>query len=414
MPPLTIPAAVARRFVLGRHGLWPGRRWSGISGLRNALHAVGHLQLDPLNITARSQDIMLHARVAHYEPEQWEQLAYGKREYFDWGAWLALRPIAHLPHYRALMANVPADPRYQSWVAAHPGVLDEMREVVRAEGPVSNRDFHAANRRAVTHYRGRKDSSVALYHLWRSGELMIHSRNRFERAYDLAERIAPASLLTATPLHSAMRFLTVQQVAFWGIRGAAGGFPAPGPRTGAEAAPLLTELVHDGTLSEIRVEHWRGPQYVQTSELPLLHAVLQGEVPAAWQPLGPTTTEQVTLLAPLDPVAARGRAKQLFGFDYVWEVYKPAKQRRWGYYVLPILWGDTLVARADMRLQREHGTLEVLGFWVEDPALVTNLEFADALGRGLGAFQQFLGATSVAAPTLPRGAFRRAVQAHFG
>lgn len=175
MPPNTIPAAVARRFVLGRQGLWPGRRFHGSRGLREALHVVEHLQLDPLNITARSQDIMLHARVHDFEPVQWQQLAYDKLEFFDWGAWLALRPIDYLPYYRTLMAQVPTETRYRDWVAAHPGVLNEMREVVRAEGPVSNRDFQAASRRRVTHYRGRKDSSVALYHLWRSGELMIHN-----------------------------------------------------------------------------------------------------------------------------------------------------------------------------------------------------------------------------------------------
>lgn len=411
MPIGSISAATARRFILGRQGLWPGRRWAGTQGLTHALHAVEHLQLDPLNITARSQDLMLHARVHEYQPEQWQQLAYNQRKFFDWGVWLALRPMEQLPYYRALMNREHADPRLQAWVAAHPGVLGELQEIVRQDGPVSNRDFSANTRRRVQHYRGRKDSSVALYHLWRLGELMIHNRTRFERQYDLTERIAPGHLLHAAPLAEAMQFFTEKQVAFYGIRGASGGFPLPGPHTAKQAAPLLAKLVQAGTLTEIRVEGWRGPQYVLTSDVPLLHELQAGEVPAAWAPLAETTTEQVTFLAPLDPVSARGRAKQVFGFDYVWEVYKPEHKRRWGYYVLPILWGDELVARADMRLNRAENTLEIAGFWLESQALANNAQFAAALGAGLAAFQRFLAAKHVALGTLPSAAFRRNVQA---
>ena len=81
-----------------------------------------------------------------------------------------------------------------------------------------------------------------------------------------------------------------------------------------------------------------------------------------------TTTEEVVFLAPLDHVSARGRAKILFGFDYVWEVYKPEHQRKFGYYTLPVLWGDRLVARFDSKLDRTTNTFVILGLWLEDEA----------------------------------------------
>ena len=118
-------------------------------------------------------------------------------------------------------------------------------------------------------------------------------------------------------------------------------------------------------------------------------------MPTAWRPLGETTEDAVTFLAPLDPVSARGRSARLFGFDYVWEVYKPVEKRLWGYYVLPILWGDSLVARADLKLDRTTNTLQVLGFWLEDPATGKDAGFATALGRGLGNMQRFLGAAKL-------------------
>ena len=102
-------------------------------------------------------------------------------------------------------------------------------------------------------------------------------------------------------------------------------------------------------------------------------------MPKAWTPLETTTTEEVVFLAPLDQVSARGRAKVLFGFDYVWEVYKPEHQRKFGYYTLPILWGDRLVARFDSKLDRTTNTFVILGLWLEDEALGKDEAFAEAL-----------------------------------
>ncbi len=109
--------------------------------------------------------------------------------------------------------------------------------------------------------------------------------------------------------------------------------------------------------------------YALGSDAEVLRDLSAGRVPQAWTPLETTTTEEVVFLAPLDPVSARGRAKVLFGFDYVWEVYKPEHQRKFGYYTLPVLWGDRLVARFDSKLDRTTNTFVILGLWLEDKAL---------------------------------------------
>lgn len=392
---LRLSGQTARRFILGRQGLWPGRRWHGDAGLREALHAVGQLQLDPLNITARSQDLMLHARVSGYRPEQWQEPAYSERGFFDWGGWLALRPMSDLPDYRTLMQHEAEQPAFRRFAESHAELLAEMRELLKSEGPLMNRDFNMADRRRVEHYRGRKDSALALYHLWRTGEVMIHDRVRFERQYDLTERIAPAELLAPSPLPLALRRLLLSQVAFHGLRHAGNGYPLSGPRGAAETRKLLEELTREGLLVPVEVEGWRGVHYVLAGDVPLLRVLLEGGIPEAWKASGPTTADQVTFLAPLDPVSARGRALKVFGFDYVWEVYKPAARRRWGYYVLPILFGDSLVARADLRLDRASLTLEVTGFWLEDGETGRDGDFAVALGRGLAALRDFTGADSL-------------------
>ena len=406
-----IPQDVARRFILGRQGLWPGRHWAGSEGTVRAMQAVEHLQLDPLNIIARSQDLMLHARVADYRPEDWQRPTYGERRFFDWGDWLAVRPMEELPYFRTLMQAAARERRHAQWAAAHAELLTEIREVVRDEGPVSNRDFSMAARTRVSSYRGRKDSSLALFHLWRTGEIMTADRTRFERSYDLTERVAPAELIREASHDEAERFLLLKNVAFNGIRDASGSYPVTGPLRASEARPLLVGLRDEGLLTELQVEGWRGPHYVLTSDLPLLEELLRGGVPEQWRPLGETTLDAVTFLAPLEPVSARGRAKRLFGFDYVWEVYKPLEKRQWGYYVLPILWGDRLVARTDLRFERESATLQVLGFWLEDPATVEDAEFASALRRGFTNLLDFLGAVGLDARAVEPPQLRKALQA---
>jgi uncharacterized protein YcaQ len=108
-------------------------------------------------------------------------------------------------------------------------------------------------------------------------------------------------------------------------------------------------------------------------------------------------------------VSARGRAKVLFGFDYVWEVYKPASQRKFGYYTLPVLWGDRLVARFDSKLDRTTNTFILLGFWLEDKALGKDEAFAEALARGFARFVTFLGANKANVKAIAEPLLRRRV-----
>jgi uncharacterized protein YcaQ len=194
--PIQISRQTVRRFVLGKQGLWPGRRWEGKSGTRLAMVACEHLQLDPLVILARSHDLMLHSRVAGYQPRFFDELTYEERLFFDWGGWLAVRPMHELPYWRALMRRERALPRIRMIEEFHGAAIVEMRDALRERGMLANRDFTAGARHAVDSYRGRKDSAVALYYLWRTGEAMTHHRNRFERVYAPAESVAPARLLT--------------------------------------------------------------------------------------------------------------------------------------------------------------------------------------------------------------------------
>src|SRR5574341_516177 len=409
---LTINIDIARRFVLGKQGLWPGRRWRGLKGTEQAMRAMEYVQLDPLQIIARSQDIQLHSRALDYRPGMWEDVAYRQRKFFDWGGWLAVRPLDDLPYWRVVMRRERddnyGDSRIRKMAHDHADAIVEMRPILQERGIVNNRDFEMATRTRTQSYRGRKDSALALYYLWRTGEVMTHHRENFERVYALTEAVAPAYRIRESDEAEADRFLIKKEVSFSGLsrmnrkaESFFNGVPF------SKARQILEAMLADGDIIEVQVEGWKVVHYALASDAKALHALSAGRVPTAWTPLEATTTEEVVFLAPLDPVSARGRAKALFGFDYVWEVYKPAHQRKFGYYALPVLWGDRLVARFDSKLDRETNTFVILGLWLEAKALGKDEAFAEALARGFARFVKFLGASKVDAKAIREPLLRR-------
>ena len=408
---LTIDIDTARRFILGKQGLWPGRRWRGIAGAEQAMRAMEYLQLDPLQIIARSHDIKLYSRVLDYTPGMWEELAYQQRKFFDWGGWLAVRPMEELPHWRVVMRRErTGSERLGNIAAEHADAIEEMRGILRERGTLSNRDFKMETRTRTHSYRGRKDSALALYYLWMVGEVMTHHRERFERVYALTEAVAPEYLLRESDEDEANRFLIKKDISFSGLtrlKRAQDSFFRGVPFD--KVAQIRQALLADDELVEVQVEGWKGPYYALGSDTGALHDLSAGRVPAEWTPLATTTADEAVFLAPLDHVSARGRSKVLFGFDYVWEVYKPEHKRAYGYYTLPVLWGDRLVARFDSKLDRATSTFVILGLWLEDQALGTDGAFADALARGFARFVAFLGASAIDATAVREPLLRRRI-----
>jgi uncharacterized protein YcaQ len=397
---ISISNQTARRFVLGRQGLWPGRRWRGKAGMIEAMRAGEALQLDPLNIGARSQDIILHSRVLDYNPKYLSQAAYEDRLFFDYGGWLAMYPMQELPYWRRHMEKRARDEYVKYFVPEHQAVLEHVRAELRKRGPLGNRDFDG-KRLKLQSYRGRKETSVALFDMWLSGELMIHHRAGFDRVYDFRENVAPTQFDYVASEAETVDFFARKAVAFMGLKNEA--HIRADMRASlnedysiAQMKEMLGRWKESGMLEQVRVEGRKETYLILAGDVPALETIAKGKVPADWKPKGTTTLEEITLLSPLDVVSARGRARKLFDFEYKWEVYTPLAQRRWGYYVLPILYGDDLVARLDPKLDRQTRTLHIPGFWLEDDA-PTDEAFANALGRGIAHFATLVGAKKVQA-----------------
>jgi uncharacterized protein YcaQ len=414
MNSITISKTTQRRFVLGKQGLWPGRRFASDEGVTAALHQMKALQLDPLNVIARSHDIALWGRVLDYSPEHLYQVAYGERRFFDYGGSLFFYPMSELPYWRLHMRRRGEHGRWgPDFAREHAKTLDYLRDELRTNGPRGNRDFKGAP--VSGNYRGRKDTSIALYYLWLTGETMIHHREGFDRYYDLRERVAPPEYNYAASDQEAEEFFEPKTISFLGLmreKRWRNSFSDDIWRkvNPEEAKERLSKLYEEKIIAPVSIEGSKERWIALTEDLSLLESLETGKIPSAWKPLGSTTQDEVAFLAPLEIVSARGRAKQVFDFEYVWEVYKPVEQRRWGYYVLPILYGDDLVARLDPKLDRTTMTLYINGFWLEEDAPVDDPAFADALGKGLARFASFVEARRVNIEAITPSKLRRHIQ----
>jgi len=392
----TISKQTFRRFILGQQGLWPGRRFKGLTGAESALRQMEGLQLDPLTMVARSQDIAMYGRVLNYKPDDLYKMAYQQRKAFDYGGWLFMYPMSEFPYWRLHMKH-----RQQTGIHyeafRHPPaelikfVLDELR----GRGPLGNRDFEGAKVSAWS-YRGRKEASIALFYLWLTGEVMITNRKGFDRIYDLRERVLPSEYDFSAADSEAEDHFSRKCIAFLGLARESRwriefGNYLHRDVTRDEAKERIERLMEQGLISRVGVEGSKDAYLYLTSDQPHLSDLEAGRIPRKWKPVGPSTEEEVTFLAPLEIVSARGRSKNVFDFEYLWEVYKPVHLRRWGYYTLPILYGDDLVARLDPKLDRKTNTLHILGFWLEDDA-PKDEPFANALANGLRRFADMIGA----------------------
>jgi uncharacterized protein YcaQ len=161
--------------------------------------------------------------------------------------------------------------------------------------------------------------------------------------------------------------------------------------TAAGRLDILSELVERGDLTLVTVEGWKGEYHVVTADRPLLEAVAQGGIPGPWK----APANQASFLSPLEPVSARGRAKQLFGFDYVWEIYKRPADVKYGRFTMPILWNDRLVGRMDAKIDRSVNTVVVNGVWLEDEADPQLGDFMPAIAHEFERLRTFLGAERV-------------------
>jgi uncharacterized protein YcaQ len=396
---------------------------------------LGSLQFDPLEVAGRNHDLTLLARVAGYRRAWTDDLLYRDRVLYEtYNKMLSLVPTAELPWYR-LAWDLDHESHTGGAFDEHAPLVEELLERIRAHGPLSSTDVEP--RASIDWYwRPTNQVRAILEALGEAGILAISRREGNRRIYDLTERLFPADLLARRPPEREQRrHKLLSRYRGNGLLGAAGeGTLWSGTGDAAYRNGLRAELVEMGALVPLAVEGLRGSRFVVADELPILDdAELETELEtdcasggatggsvAPWRIGRPGGEEPgAVFLAPLDPLTwDRDLLLRLWGFDYRWEVYVPAAKRRWGYYVLPLLYGDRFVGRIEPRIDRKAGALRILGLWWEDgfdPLDEANPGFAAAVAEALRAHTAFAGLKRVTWPRVARHrAFAAAVRERLG
>lgn len=375
---IELSLAEARRFLAGYH-FTPG-------DLRSIFDRLGTVQYDPLNPVGRNPDLVLQARVPNYRVDDWQNFAYGQRLAYDaWDKQACLVPIDEWSR-RALSRRL-----YPPWHDS--GILPNEADAVLAtlaeiddRGPLSSIDF--SDRSHTSHHSGSSWLGPTrikriLRALWSQGLLVTHHRTGSRHYYDRPERVIPPEHLLAEPCDEAddyhrwivsRRYRAVgllrprSNVAIWSICGDVD-----------TRARATDSLIESGDLVPIRVEGSKSLYYAPASALDAFSV--------------PSEEPRVIFVAPLDSLLwDRKMISHIFGFEYAWEVYKPLDVRRWGYYVLPVWYGDRFVARVDSRL--EGNVWRVARWWWESDVVVDR-DCLDALAAAAKKFRRYLGATRV-------------------
>lgn len=376
----TISTSVARRIALGAQGFNDPTPKGAVDRrhLRRVMGRLGLLQLDSVPVVMRTHYMPLFSRLGPYDPDLLDRTAYRHDEWFEaWSHEASLLPVESEP---LLRWHKDRSRRGGTWghlvkfAADNEAYVDDVLDQVRSCGRMASGDLEDPRPRNGEWWGSRSDGSVALDWLFRIGEVGIRRRRGFVKEFDVLDRIVPAEILALpTPSEEeAHRQLLRRAAASFGI-GAAPDLIDYYRLPKRPAKERLAELVENGDLVEVEVEGWNRPAF--------LH-------PDAARP---RSIDACTFVSPFDPVVwFRERGERLFDFEYKIEIYVPADQRRFGYYVLPLLLGDRIVGRCDLKTDRVDGVLRVLSAFSEDRADTSDV--VDAMRRALDDLAVFVGA----------------------
>jgi uncharacterized protein YcaQ len=361
-----ISLAALRRHVVAHQGFATRLRRARAGDVEAAVRRMSCVQLDSISTVERSHRIVLSSRIGVYPVGTVSRLLGEGRVFEYWAHEASLLPVEDFPLFRWRMRGRGHWGRHERALKEHPEVAEHVLEEIRARGPLGSRHFEGEGGAGMWDWKPAKEVLDAY---WDSGVLSIAGRQGFQRLYDLTERVIPGEVLDRPDPSEgeALRGLVMRAVRARGAlteSGIAEHWRVEG-RT-AVVRPHVEALVAEGALARLAVDDG-GPDVLVPGDLPLHESVSPG----------------ATLISPFDNLLwDRSFAERLFGFRHVMEIYKPAPQRVYGYYVLPLLRGDRIVGRADLKSDRKAGVLRVVAFHRE-PRVRDSAALARAFRRAL-------------------------------
>jgi hypothetical protein len=364
----TITRDQARQFILLRQGLLGKHRFIGKDGAYQVVRRAGCIQYDPVDVCGKNAELTLQSRVKGFRKQMLEDLLYRDRLLVDYSdKELSIWPSEDWPYFSSYRERSIAHGRS---FAGIPELEEKAVAYIRENGPVSSDSLPVEGTifwHSSMHWSGNwdRESQAArsvLEQLYTDGVLLIHHKSGSRKYYDLADRYLPLDLLSApNPCPDEASFLR------WRVRRRIGAVGLLWNRrsdawlgiemTAEQREAAFDSLMREGTITAVEVEGLRFPLYLLSDDLPLLESVVTGQF---------DQTARLEFLAPLDPMMwDRKLIEALWGYQYSWEIYTPVPKRKYGYYVLPMLYGDRLIGRIEPKADRKAKTLTVRNIWFE-------------------------------------------------
>jgi len=365
---LTVTLDQARQFILLRQGLLGEHRFVGKDGAYQYVRQAGCIQFDPVDVCGRNAELTLQSRVKGITRKTLGNLLYRDRLLVDYSdKELSIWPSEDWPYFAGYRER---SIEHGKQFPGIPELEEKAVAYIRKHGPVSSDTLPIEGTifwHSSMHWSGHwhKDSLAArsvLEQLYTDGVLLIHHKTGSRKYYDLADKYLPAELLSApNPCPDGASWLC------WRVKRRIGAIGLLWNRnsTALLGISMTTEqrnaafdsLEKSGSITAVQVEGIRFPLYLQSEDLPLMETVIAGQA---------DTRPRLEFLAPLDPMMwDRKLIEALWGYQYSWEIYTPADKRKYGYYVLPMLYGDRFIGRVEPKADRKNQILTVNNIWLE-------------------------------------------------
>lgn len=366
---ISVSNRTARRFQLLKQGLIGAYRFKGKQGALDFVRQAGCIQFDPVDCCGKNAELTLFSRVGGFKKSMLYSLLYRDRALFDYrDKELAILPVECWPYFarcrRAAKLHAERFPELMRYEVFTLDYIKKHGPIDSSSLPLEGETEWYSSMHWSGNWHGKAPTARSmLEQLYTSGDLVIHHKDGIRKSYDLACRHIPASLLSAPdPAEdpfSHLKWRLLRRVGavglLWNRRSDAflglGEFPVD------MRAKAFSELVAEGALTEVKADGLRDTLYMRSGDMPLLTLAGSSE------PLRP----RCEFLAPLDPFLwDRKLIKALFGFEYSWEIYTPPEKRKYGYYVLPTVYGERFIGRLDAQAQYKSGILSVRAVFYED------------------------------------------------
>ncbi len=385
---MKLTKAEARRFILTYQNLLLAGEVHGKTGVMRYMQRVRSIQFDPLNMVGYNPYLVLQSRIKDFRPEFLEELLYSDRKLVDgWDKNMCIYCVEDWPYFERYRNKA-----YQMYTAKSEimQALPAIRKAIAARGPLSSQDL-SFDTKIRWPWGPTRVSRAALESMYFWGELVIHHKLGTRKIYDFAAKHLPSEILSMDDPN-----VTLDQFFQWVVKRRISSVGLLWNRSSdawlgieqfksKERNQAVERLKQRGEIIELEIEDIKYPCYILREEEELLDKILEKK----------DVEFKVSFIAPLDNLLwDRKLIKELFGFEYVWEVYKPVVDRQYGYYVLPVLYGDRFIARFEPKFNKQNQTLEILNWWWE-PNIVIAEDIRWKVQECLDCFMGYLGAENL-------------------